>query len=1059
MHRGLNHIYRLVWDHVHETSVPVAEHCKSAGRRGARGAVLTGQLSVLALTVLPSTVHAFTDTVSSGIVVKGDILTSGNVQNVNDSGTTSGTVINDDATQNVNAGGIASSSVIRGGIQNISSGGSASDTQVNSGGTQNVSNGGSVSSTSLVDYGTQIVKDGGMASATIVSGGSTQHVQPGGIAGTTSIYDYGLQTVFGTASGTTVHDNGIQLVVGTASNTTVNGNGLQDVHGVVTSTTIYGNGNQFVSSGGSAMSTTLNSGGTQTVYDGGMASLTTIDGGAEQIVVDGGVTSDTMVNDGGWLFVDSGGTALAVTQNSDAVLRTSTNATVSGHNALGLFFVDEITHSASNVLLENGGRFEVNAGGLVSDTTVNDNGIQTVSSGGMAIGTLINSGGDQWVNSGLASDTTVNGGNQIVNGGTATDTWINSVGYQYVISSGFASDTTVNDGTQIIDSGGTATDTRINSGGYQYVLSGGSASDTTVNGGNMYNAGGAESRTVVNGGFWTMGMDAAGGLYEGGTASYLTINSGGMASLYTGTVTDATINGAMVVTPDTLSGATGEPTLQGNIAVNDGGQLTITPGALTENADVTVANSGAVYLDNHSPALGSYAYTLGGMILHGGSVHYDPASYSTLMVNSLEGAGTFYMNTEIARLQGDSLTVTGPANGNFNLFIADTGVSPTSDASLQMIKTGGGNAAFTLANNSHVVDVGTYEYYLSDNGNNTWSLTPTPSQSVPPQPEPVPPTTPDAPLQESGVPLVKRTITPGTAAVLSMATVDPLIFKAELDTVRSRLEQVRAFSHEINLWAQYDYNRFAVSDSAGAGYDMNLNDVTVGMDKSVAAGNGVMTAGGFFTYSNSDVSFDRGGDGSVDSYSAGAYASYLHNSGFYFDSVLKANSFDHDVNARMTSGGVGRGSYHTSGIGANLQGGEYFYLGNAYVAPYVAVTGFTGNSSDYTLSNGMKAHVDSLRSVIGETGVHMGHKFMYSGAPIEPYIKLAVAQEFINGNTVNVNNEHFTNDLSGTRREYQVGVNSRITKDVTVHADANYLHGSHVEEPWAASLGVSWSFK
>jgi outer membrane autotransporter protein len=175
--------------------------------------------------------------------------------------------------------------------------------------------------------------------------------------------------------------------------------------------------------------------------------------------------------------------------------------------------------------------------------------------------------------------------------------------------------------------------------------------------------------------------------------------------------------------------------------------------------------------------------------------------------------------------------------------------------------------------------------------------------------------------------------------------------------------------------------------------------------------------------------------------------------------VLKANSFGNDVHARMSSGSVASGDYNTNGIGVNLQGGKYFYIGDSYVVPYVAVTGFTSNSSDYTLSNGMKAHVDTQHSVIGETGVHMGHKFMYRDAQIEPYIKLAVAQEFINGNDVKVNNDHFTNDLSGTRGEYQVGINTRITKDVTVHADASYLHGSHVEEPWAASLGVSWSFK
>ncbi|EEC0182541.1 autotransporter outer membrane beta-barrel domain-containing protein [Salmonella enterica subsp. enterica] len=35
---------------------------------------------------------------------------------------------------------------------------------------------------------------------------------------------------------------------------------------------------------------------------------------------------------------------------------------------------------------------------------------------------------------------------------------------------------------------------------------------------------------------------------------------------------------------------------------------------------------------------------------------------------------------------------------------------------------------------------------------------------------------------------------------------------------------------------------------------------------------------------------------------------------------------------------------------------------------------------------------------------------------------------------------------------------SQIKIRVTVHADASYSQGSHVEAPWTANLGASWSF-
>ena len=239
---------------------------------------------------------------------------------------------------------------------------------------------------------------------------------------------------------------------------------------------------------------------------------------------------------------------------------------------------------------------------------------------------------------------------------------------------------------------------------------------------------------------------------------------------------------------------------------------------------------------------------------------------------------------------------------------------------------------------------------------------------------------------------------------------------------------------------------------------MNVNGLTVGMDTSVGTSDGVVTFGSFTSYSDSDLEFDRGGDGQVDSYSIGAYGSYLHNSGYYVDGILKTNNFAHDVNARMNSGTLAWGSYDSSGIGAHLQTGKYFHFDKTWVAPYVALSTFTSDSSDYTLSNGMRAQVGKQRSMIGEVGVQVGHSLEYNGAKIQPYFRAAVSNEFIDDNEVKVNEDTFTNDLSGTRGIYQVGVNARVTDTLTVNAHTSYSHGEHVDEPWTVNLGVSWKF-
>ncbi|MGE9527577.1 pertactin-like passenger domain-containing protein, partial [Escherichia coli] len=81
----------------------------------------------------------------------------------------------------------------------------------------------------------------------------------------------------------------------------------------------------------------------------------------------------------------------------------------------------------------------------------------------------------------------------------------------------------------------------------------------------------------------------------------------------------------------------------------------------------------------------------------------------SLTLGSLSGSGTFRMNTDIASHTGDMLNVAGNASGNFVLDIKNTGLEPVSaGAPLQVVQTGGGDAAFTLKGGK--VDAGTWEY-------------------------------------------------------------------------------------------------------------------------------------------------------------------------------------------------------------------------------------------------------------------------------------------------------------------------------------------------------------
>lgn len=77
---------------------------------------------------------------------------------------------------------------------------------------------------------------------------------------------------------------------------------------------------------------------------------------------------------------------------------------------------------------------------------------------------------------------------------------------------------------------------------------------------------------------------------------------------------------------------------------------------------------------------------------------------------------------------------------------------------------------------------------------------------------------------------------------------------------------------------------------------------------------------------------------------------------------------------------------------------------------------------------------------------------------IQPYVKAAFAHEFAQRNQVQVNNNVFNNDLSGSRAELGAGVAWTVAKDFQVYGEAGYMNGKNIEMPYSFSLGASYRF-
>lgn len=666
MKRNLNTSYRLVWNDVLGAFIVVSERAKAKGKRS--GAVLA--LAVAGLVASPAVLADDSpgniSTVAAGEVVNGAVISNHDAQLV--FGEANSTVINtgleygDDDESNtggqfVQSGGVAKQiTVNNNGLQSVLDGGSATDTTVNSGGGQSIHG---ESFDSILNGGEQWVHAGGLASGTLINQGGYQLVKAGAQASGTVVNT-------GAQGGPDAENSDGQWVAGTATDTTINNDGRQiiAVGGIATGTVIKAGGDQSVH--GHAQHTRLD-GGNQYVHSGATASDTVINANGWQVVKDGATADHTTVNNSGKLQVNAGGTATDVTMNAGGALVTSTAATVSGTNNLGNFSVDAATASATNVLLENGGRLDVLGNGIADTTTVNQGGILVVSTGGKAQNIVMHDGGV------LIADTgaTVSGTN--VSGAFGIDA-----------ATGKASNLRLDNGSQFSVLGnGSADNTTVGAGSTLNVAQGGTLTGTT-----SFNDGASLTGNATNNGqlHFSNGNAAISGSVSGD--GQLLKDGDGTLTVSNGTLSQSQV----ILSQGTL--ALNNAVINSDIIAQTGTQVRLTGNAVMNGAidptDVTL-DSGASWNIQRGTAVKSVLDNLD----NAGTISFAsvPANGQfvpeTLKVTKLTGSnGTINMSIRLddPTFPTDMLVIDGGrATGKTWLNFTNTG-----DAGLGLATTGNG---------------------------------------------------------------------------------------------------------------------------------------------------------------------------------------------------------------------------------------------------------------------------------------------------------------------------------------------------------------------------------
>lgn len=470
--------------------------------------------------------------------------------------------------------------------------------------------------------------------------------------------------------------------------------------------------------------------------------------------------------------------------------------------------------------------------------------------------------------------------------------------------------------------------------------------------------------------------------------------------------------------------------LIGDVLVAQGSHTNVT---LQNNASLTGQLTNIENLAINSNARWNMvdSANVGALSLGGGSVNFgDGSSFRTLTVGSLTGSGNFAMNVDFGRNQNDFLNVAGNASGNHTLSIGSTGTDPLTDTSLHMVHADAGDANFSLLGGP--VDLGTYSYDLVKQGDNDWFL--------------------DAST---------RTVSPGTRSVLALFNTAPTVWYGELTSLRTRMGELRLNGGQSGGWMRTYGNKFNVADASGFGYQQTQQGVTLGADGKLPMGDGQWLVGVMAGQSKSDLNLDRGTTGKTDSYYAGVYTTWLDSeTGYYFDGVLKFNRFQNNSKVNLSDGTRAKGDYDNSGVGTSLEFGRHIKLDDGYfIEPYTQLSGVVIQGKNYELDNDMRAEGDRTRSLLGKVGTTVGRNFdLGQGKFVQPYVRVAVAHEFAKNNEVQVNNNVFNNDLSGSRGELGTGIAVSLSENIQLHADFEYSNGENIEQPWGANVGARYSW-
>ena len=602
------------------------------------------------------------------------------------------------------------------------------------------------------------------------------------------------------------------------------------------------------------------------------------------------------------------------------------------------------------------------------------------------------------------SDYNVRNGDPLTVEGTATNTTVGTYGKMTVQNGGKADTTTVGRRGTLTVTGtdSSAIDTILNSSSQMNITNGATADTVDVN----YSAKvyvedqSAVSNATLNGGSLEV--------LSGGSSSDSVVNDGYLFVEDSGTINNTKVNGGLL---DVFAGG------NANGLILNGGE-TVFEGKISVGGTTEVNSGSSLYLNDNT--------TFNDLKLDGGSIYsvYND-SFKTIDVDSLNGSGIVYMNTDVAQNQHDILTVNS-GSGQIGLALTDYSAEPVFKEDMELVHGISGENFYLVGG---AADVGAFHYDLQKQGDD-WYLV--------------------------------KTLQLSDTAVLAKNTYSAIhsVMYAHLENLNNRLGEIHA-NKNGGLWVRGIHRKLDLDFDDATESDVEMNGVQMGFDYALPQNLfNRWLVGIYGGYSDTNQSFDRSGKGDADTYSFGAYTTIIAQNGVYADLAAAYYHHKQKIASYLPHGAQVDSDFDLDGYSLSLEGGKRFEFSNGYyLEPQAQISYLDFDNVAYRTTYNTLIDAANQGVWLARAGLILGKRIENDyNMPLDVFVRTDFYSEIDNGHKVTVAGYTIEEDRSENFVRFGTGFNLNTGKGQELYFDIGTIMGGNVQMPIDLSLNARFEF-